>query len=880
MAKKQIYSILIVFSILTGTVFLAIPSYQAVTAQSNQDVWSEPTNLSKSGSATSPGMVIDSNGVIHVIWQDEFYGTMYAEFDGQQWNTPIATVFPFGQAIPLLVANPNGFIHAFWTDEQNQLFHSFVPADQFSDPTSWYGVIQLAESAVDFDVAFDNQGGLHVAYLRTLDTQEFPAGIYYRVTTDGGLNWTLSNLVYQSPYFRSLTNDQANVDITTDDDHVYLAWDNRARNQIYMTRSSDRGSTWGQAELVDNPTEANPSTNPINIQAVEFDDGLLRLWQDGDPAVNCTQYYQFLTNGGKTWSDKDIMLSGLSGCPQEQYFFKDDGLLILMTTIQGQVYLVAWDGKQWSEPQPQQSLLGFQDPETFDPVSFGCRVPGSDQKGNIVVVGCDTENGGDIWITSRPFGNVEEWFPPASAWTTPIEVAQSDTGITSPILLSDTDGRLHAFWVQQENTTTSDSSREVIYYSQNETDQWTQPVAVLQSPTGFTRQPSATIDDEGNLYVAWSGGEGGEIYFSRASSTRAKFPSEWVQPILLPSVQQVGSSPDLQIADNGDIYVAYSIPLNERRGIYITKSEDGGSNWSEPILAFDAAQAGWDMIDQPHLVVGRNGSMYVVFTKLTLPEGSGAKGLYAVSSNDEGASWSELQSVVEKPVLWSDAIDSVGGNLMRVWMEPTVGGNFFQYQLSQDQGETWSPASSISFTEDISGDPTLTKDIGDQVYLIQAFNNANEGSFLRNWKWEGNQWVLGEDLGLKTGTPSVIEAVSASVSPLGRLGLIYSGSRQETGESLISHFLDFSDRIVELPIILPTTLPDPVIEPTPTSEIGTMVLPSPTPTKIPPSLSVVEQEENAYSSNNIWSGVILGIFLAGSIAIVVFVYRIIRIRQK
>jgi len=84
---------------------------------------------------------------------------MYAEFEGQQWNTPIATVFPFGQAIPLLVANPNGFIHAFWTDEQNQLFHSFVPADQFSDPTSWYGVIQLAESAVDFDIALITRAG-------------------------------------------------------------------------------------------------------------------------------------------------------------------------------------------------------------------------------------------------------------------------------------------------------------------------------------------------------------------------------------------------------------------------------------------------------------------------------------------------------------------------------------------------------------------------------------------------------------------------------------------------------------------------------------------------------------------------------------------------
>ena len=38
-------------------------------AQANPG-WSDPINLSKSGFADTPSMVIDSEGIYHVIWQD------------------------------------------------------------------------------------------------------------------------------------------------------------------------------------------------------------------------------------------------------------------------------------------------------------------------------------------------------------------------------------------------------------------------------------------------------------------------------------------------------------------------------------------------------------------------------------------------------------------------------------------------------------------------------------------------------------------------------------------------------------------------------------------------------------------------------------------
>jgi hypothetical protein len=42
------------------------------SAQSNDEGWSTPINLSNSGSTTNPQLVVDSNGTFHVYRIDEF----------------------------------------------------------------------------------------------------------------------------------------------------------------------------------------------------------------------------------------------------------------------------------------------------------------------------------------------------------------------------------------------------------------------------------------------------------------------------------------------------------------------------------------------------------------------------------------------------------------------------------------------------------------------------------------------------------------------------------------------------------------------------------------------------------------------------------------
>ncbi len=73
-------------------------------AQSTAEPWSEPVNLSHSGAATSPYLVVDDQGIVHVFWEDEYAGTTYTRRADGVWQPPSTGEFPFSTFTPFLVA--------------------------------------------------------------------------------------------------------------------------------------------------------------------------------------------------------------------------------------------------------------------------------------------------------------------------------------------------------------------------------------------------------------------------------------------------------------------------------------------------------------------------------------------------------------------------------------------------------------------------------------------------------------------------------------------------------------------------------------------------------------------------------------------------------
>ena len=67
-------------------------------------VWTEPINLSHSGSTGKPQMLIDNTGRFYALWVDKYDGYITTNsFDGINWSKPIPVNFPFGNKDESLV---------------------------------------------------------------------------------------------------------------------------------------------------------------------------------------------------------------------------------------------------------------------------------------------------------------------------------------------------------------------------------------------------------------------------------------------------------------------------------------------------------------------------------------------------------------------------------------------------------------------------------------------------------------------------------------------------------------------------------------------------------------------------------------------------------
>ena len=848
MSTLRNHSILLKIIALVVLVFLVQPQVLPnISAQESEDNWSIPVNLSSSGATTDPVMVVDSGGIFHITWKDEFAGYIYTTGDGEEWGVPIPVQLPSGDFQPWLAADTNGRVHAFWINDKGELFHSQVNSIDFATNSSWTVAQMLSDSAVDLDVAIGASGQLHLSYVRTLSSTEFPAGLYYQKYLSDSGDWLPPVILYESAYFRTLDNETGHVDVATENpsgvDQVYIVWDNRPRARIFLTKSMDGGETWDSPQEIDKTQVGEGTMVPTNIRVHAEDEKVLLLWNKGSEESDCVSYYQWSEDGGENWQVReqlfgDSTISSLIGCPEDiQILSGEDHLFLLVKSIQ--VYLVVWDGTRWSDPQNQSALSNFIDQDTQNTVDFACTQAIMKPGNQLSVVGCDTGIGGDIWFMKRQITSIEGWFPVEPVWSSPVQLVESESEIIQPFLTSDAGNQIHAFW-SQINSAVSDNLNEVIFYARQEGGrQWTDPKEILRIPEESLRQPSVAVDSSGNLLLVWTGSQSGKIYFSAAPANQAVLPTAWSNPVALPSPQSPASSPDIHIAPDGTIFVVYAVPLNQDRGIYLVQSGDGGSTWSNPMLIFDAVSTGWAMVDRPLLAITRDTHLHIIWTEYSLPSGPGPLALYYVRSEDKGVSWSEPEQVIKKPVPWSGIIGITDQSLHRIWQEVGSGGITLWHDYSTDDGITWTRISPVSIFNEKVSSSGLVVDRAGRLNLLQVVNRGGGSFDLQHWVWDEQNWKSEASLVFEKAVTANVDHLAAALSEDGELGVIFMSDEIDvvTGEKLET--LSFTQRTLEIstdgsPEVVDTSLPATQITPQTTPTLA----PTPTATATPEGTSL------------------------------------------
>jgi hypothetical protein len=882
------------FTVLTVSVFLVLVLFFTVTvqkamAQSADVVWDEPVNLSRSGGTTNPHMVIDSSGKIHVIWEDRFEGYFYSFHNIDEWSSPVNVNLPFESADPQLIGAQDGIIHAFWIDEDDRLQHSYVAADMFDDEEAWKVLETVGAAAVNFAAILDDNNNLHVAYVRPLQTTSSPAGIYYKNSLDGGITWSSVENLYSSSYLRGITSESSHVSISSSTSltgtNIFVSWDNRSRRQVFVAQSSDGGENWTEPREIDRPGDEFGASRPFNIKVNAQSENVLLIWQNGIPEISCSQYYVWSNDGGETWSDRLVIAPHITGCPEDTNLIPlHDNLILLIVNLQGQIYHRAWNGFVWSEQFLQTKISQFEDPETYEQISVDCRQDVYHAiLERLLVIGCDAAGGGDVWFTGRGTGGVSNWFGLPPAWNKPEVVSGSDSRIHFPVLATGEDEKLHAMWVQSTSEAFGKSSSSLIYYSRMDGERWTNPVVVLASPNENPGSPSIVHDGEGRLLAAWSDNVSGNIYFRWAGAAQAHSPSAWIPAVSLPTPRNAARSPFILDGVDGAIYVAYSIPLNEERGIYITWSEDRGENWSQPSRIFDAQEAVWEMADNPRLTLLPDGSLHAVFTRYSLPGGIGPMGLYYARSQDGGVTWTNTEMVSEGSVLWSNLVSSRDGGLHRVWVANESGRSQLFHQFSSDGGINWSQYYALSNFAGMIGPAQISVDAAGRLHLFQTVGDMAGSVKLSHWYWDGDNWLPEESIQIALNAGLAINELYSAITRTGLVSVIFTSVSNSESLEEYSGNLSYLYRLIDVPEIHS----DPLLStPIPTSNTPEPIqTDSPTPTPTPTVDLLFIQDETSLemenpSTNNGFFGLIIGGSLATILVGLVFVLGLRKFKGK
>ena len=879
---------------------LAPSGAQSAAAQTGSDEdWTQPVNLSNAGSAADPIILVDSEDITHVIWYDMFTRNHLHSQRGANsaWSQPEVIALPFDTGQPRLLASSTGMVYSFWL-EDGRLMSSRVESSRAGLGYAWESPQALAADVLNFDVMMEADETIHLAYITASRTAEQPAGIYYRHKL-AGMGWTQNRTIFTSLYFRTLEAELAHVKVAggmlgsedaaandAEDSppgirHAFVAWDDPSLNTSMISHSADGGDTWNLPVEIRSLGSAVIENKLLKPDLMVWKNQAVLMWKDQLAETSCDLVYQ-TSEDGDAWSLSESVFNSPIGCPSETSFLaQGDDFYLWRAVVSDQVVLAAWNGSQWSDPQTQIDLAGFHNPVTGQMLTMGCLnlhfLPGTQM---LSAAGCDVNGNQDVWFTQKSLSDLEDWFLPYSSWNNPLEIALAPYAIDGVNLNVDSGGNFHALWTQifvDEGSTVmpSRNADKVVHYSRWDGEAWSDPVVVTGSAEGSPVEMASIISPAGDLLAIWRGETGCNIMFTRAAVSRAFTSRDWMEPVSLPTPAGTCSAPALLGDAEGTVFAAYAVAINENRGIYINRSIDGGRSWEAPVLIFDAQLAGWEMVDQPVLVMTGN-RLHALWVRGIPMQVKRATGIGTAYSDDSGLTWTLVDSSVSGVLHWAGLASGSNNRLVRVWQQESDDLPIISTQFSTDMGQTWSRVTSISSSGEILGNPQIIPDPSGIVHLFTVVEDYLGKSTLQHWILTNTTWMAGESLNLGFITGEDDFGFYSSISQLQQLAVIFTADAADgLSQSLraaVSNLSvgngDQSPLATQLPQPQITETPSVIETPAATEPSGQV--PAVSPTAMDLTATFALDSNDPPNSSNSWIGLTLGIILAALVVIGLF----------
>ena len=452
----------------------------------------------------------------------------------------------------------------------------------------------------------------------------------------------------------------------------------------------------------------------------------------------------------------------------------------------------------------------------------------------------------------------------SQTWSDPVLLSNSSQSAWFPDIAVDGSGRIHVVWSASEVGSELPDGRNsifdlVMYSASDDGIRWTTPmdiIAALHDGGSFATRPSLKPLPGGPLALTYR--DGVSIYFTSASS-EALTARTLERPHRLSMFQSAYFSQIISDADGG-LHLFHTENVPEYPDcpacfhLFYRRSTDGGALWSS-LLDISLAPTG---AAKPQAVVDADGNLHVVWEAGAggdLGQLSGPTSVMYASSSDGGQTWSSPIAFVGSGDQQKNIAIGVDGNgqLVVVWL--SLPEDRIYYQVSSDQGRSWSMPRPIpgvwggwSVYSARLDDYDIVTDPDGGMHLTFVGRRAEDQMTLDviEMSWDGTSWS--EPVAAASYEGSVPEWPRMAIGGDGSVHLVWFVRDEEhiwlsdegQYEVWYARWPALEPGVLQVPSGEETGTPEPVGGVTPLSTELATPLSGPTPPILPPMEQVVQ----------------------------------------
>lgn len=281
--------------------------------------WNSDVRLTTDAASLDYPSIATSGFYVHTVWQDYRIGgnlEIYyksSDNEGTDWSADIRLTNNDGESYQPCIASSGSNVHVAWWDYRDFQYEIYYKRST-NNGLNWESDTRITNTVRQSSAPSISVSGLdvHIVWEETTGAGSTETQIYYIKSTDNGLSWGTA------VQLNSINNNSLYPVISSSENNIHVSW--YTNNKLHYRRSTNAGNSWlTDTLLVDATASVFPSIGVYN-------DMIHLVWRENNSDIR----YKHSTNGGLSWSTSSTFLANTTSARQN-------------IAVQGSVVIVVWN---------------------------------------------------------------------------------------------------------------------------------------------------------------------------------------------------------------------------------------------------------------------------------------------------------------------------------------------------------------------------------------------------------------------------------------------------------------------------------------------------------------------------------------------------------